>query len=53
MNKSEVKEQNASNPTIDRSIGLKVWVIEHSFDILGINFNDQVLYSNKIESIVA
>jgi len=50
MNKLECEGKDASNPSIDNSIGLKVGMVEHLLDIFGINFNNEVLDSYDIKS---
>ena len=42
MDEGEVEEENAGDPAVYCSVGLNVWVVEHSFDVFCINFNDEV-----------
>ena len=35
----KVKEQNAGDPAVDGGIGLYVGIVEHTLDVLGINFD--------------
>ena len=41
--------KNRNDPVIDTSAGGNIWVSEHAFDIPGININDKVLNTDKIE----
>ena len=42
MLECEVEEKDACNPMIDSCVGLDVRVVEHAFDILRVNFDDEV-----------
>jgi hypothetical protein len=46
----EVEKENGSNPVIDCSIWLDIGVAEHTFDIAGINFNDKLADTDKVEA---
>ena len=39
-------------PPVDNGIRLKVRVIQHLFDVLGVDFNDKIFDSNDIKSKV-
>ena len=42
MYEFEVEEEDAGDPAVDSGVGLNVQVIEHSFDVLGVHFDDEV-----------
>jgi len=49
VDKLECEGKDASYPSIDNGIGLKVGMVEHLLDILGIDFNNEVLDSYDIK----
>jgi hypothetical protein len=50
VDESEVECENGHNPAIDTGTWGNIRICEHSFDIVGINFDDEVLYADDIES---
>ena len=44
MNELEWECKDSSNPSVDNSIRLKVRVIQHLFDVLGVDFNNKILF---------
>jgi hypothetical protein len=45
----EVEEQDGGNPAVDGSIRLHVWVAEHTFDITGIDFDNEIVDADKVK----
>ena len=52
MNELECEHKDSSNPSVDNGIRLKVRVIQHLFDVLGVDFNNKIFDSNDIKSKV-
>jgi hypothetical protein len=46
----EVEKEDGGNPAIDCGIWLDIGVAEHTFDIAGINFNDKLTDTDKVEA---
>jgi hypothetical protein len=46
----EMKGKNGDDPSVDASAGGNVRIGEHTLDISGINFNDEISNTNKIET---
>ena len=42
MNELEVKHEDAHDPTVHASGRLDVGILQHTFDVVCINFDDQV-----------
>jgi len=47
MTKSEIKEKDSQNPTVDRSIWLYIGIVDHTLYILSIDLDNQVLNTNN------
>ena len=48
MDQFEVEEEDSLDPPVDGCVRLEVRIIEHSFDVLGINLYLENLYSDKV-----
>jgi hypothetical protein len=53
MNEREVEQKNACNPSIESSIRLKIWIVEHILDILGFDFNIKVFDTSEMKTAEA
>jgi len=42
MDKLEIKQQNTSDPSIDRCVRLHVWIVNHTLDILSVHLDSEV-----------
>jgi hypothetical protein len=42
MDEGEVKQENTGYPAVYCSVGLNVWVVEHAFNVLRVDFYDEV-----------
>jgi hypothetical protein len=54
VNELKIEKKNTCDPSIDRRVRLKIWVIDHPFDILGVDLYGQIgdtenPYSNGTE----
>ena len=49
MHELEVKQKYCSDPAVDCSIRLYVRVVEHSFNVLRVDFNSEIRYPNHIQ----
>jgi hypothetical protein len=45
----EVEKEDGGDPAIDCGIRLDIGVAEHTFDIAGIDFNNKLVDTNKVE----
>ena len=43
----EGEEEDSGNPTVDSRIGLEVGVVEHAFDVAGVDFDDKIADSDE------
>ena len=42
MNELKVEHKDAHDPTVHASGGLDIGILQHTFDVACINFNDQI-----------
>ena len=42
MNKLKVEHEDSYDPAVHASGGLDIGVLQHTFDVSGVNFNDQI-----------
>ena len=49
MHELEVEQKYRSDPAVDCSIRLYVRVVEHSFNVLRVDFNSEIRYPNHIQ----
>ncbi len=45
--KREVKEQNTGDPAVNRRVRLNVRVIDHTFNVLRVDLDDEILRANN------
>ena len=50
VDKSEMKGENGDNPAIDAGTWGNVGIREHAFDIVCVDFDDEVSYTSEVES---
>jgi H2-forming N5,N10-methylenetetrahydromethanopterin dehydrogenase-like enzyme len=46
----EVEEEDGGDPPVDGSVRLHVRVTEHTFDITGVDFDDEIADADKVEA---
>ena len=42
VNELEVEHEDAHDPTVHASRGLDIGVLQHTFDVASVDFNDQI-----------
>ena len=47
----EIEQQDPGDPSIDGRVGLNIWVVDHSLDILGIDFHIEVTDSYQVKAV--
>lgn len=50
MDELEVEEEDTGDPLVDSCVRLDVRVVQHTADVLGINFYCQLLDTNDVEA---
>ena len=48
--KLKVEHQDPHDPLVHASRGLDIRILQHTFDGMGIDFNDQVLHASEIHA---
>src|SRR5882724_4096914 len=51
MYQLELEELDANNPSVDHSTWLNVQVVEHSFDIICVDFDLKIFDTNDVKSV--
>ena len=52
MDELEGEKEDASDPAVDRRVGLKVGAVEHAFDVRGIDFDEELWEADEKNAIV-
>ena len=47
MYESEMEREDGDNPAVDRCAWSFVWVVEHAFDVAGVDFDNKIADSNE------
>ena len=42
VNESEMEGKNGEDPSVNAGTGVEIWISEHAFDIMRINFDNQI-----------
>ena len=50
VSERQVEQEDAGDPSVDHCVGLKVGVVEHAFDVLRVDFNDELLDADDVDS---
>jgi hypothetical protein len=49
---SEVEEEDACDPTVNRCVRLNVGIIDHALDVTSVYFDDEVLHTDNVDTDV-
>ena len=49
MNERKMEGENGKDPSVNAGAGVKIWTSEHAFDIMRVNFNNQIPNTYQVE----